>query len=199
MITLFLAVTYHSEFYQVGQVTMDNASNNNTMMEELERELTKRGISFHRDGNRIRYVDSLCCIQIADIMTPFRCFPHVINLAVQAFLVEMKRSPSWPLDHMPDNTTDDMYKYTYALNRDLISTTRNIVSACRASGQRRRSLRKVIQDGNATGYWVNKILPDGEWDKMPEVQLLRDSETRWSSTFLMIRRLLLLYPVRRPL
>lgn len=33
---------------------MDNASNNNTMMEALERELQKLDIPFHRDGNRVR-------------------------------------------------------------------------------------------------------------------------------------------------
>jgi len=40
----------------MGQVTMDNAKNNNTMMTELEAELTKRGIPFDRDGNRLRYI-----------------------------------------------------------------------------------------------------------------------------------------------
>ena len=41
---------------QVGQITMDNASNNNTMMEELEKIFRRRGIPFDRDGNRIRYI-----------------------------------------------------------------------------------------------------------------------------------------------
>lgn len=35
---------------------MDNASNNNTMMEAVERMLRMRGIPFDRDGSRIRYV-----------------------------------------------------------------------------------------------------------------------------------------------
>ena len=35
-------------------ITLDNASNNNTMMEELEYELRKRNILFEREGNQIR-------------------------------------------------------------------------------------------------------------------------------------------------
>jgi len=41
----------------MGQVTMDNAKNNNSMMAELEDELTKHGIPFDRDGNRLRFAD----------------------------------------------------------------------------------------------------------------------------------------------
>lgn len=36
-------------------ITLDNASNNNTMMEELAEELHELGIPFDKDGNRIRY------------------------------------------------------------------------------------------------------------------------------------------------
>jgi hypothetical protein len=43
------------------------------------------------------------------------------------------------------------------------------------------------------GYWSGK-LPDGE-DKLPVLRLLRDCPTRWSSTFKMIDRVLMLYPV----
>ena len=37
-------------------ITLDNASNNNTMMEAIEKSLRQRGIKFDRDGNRIRFV-----------------------------------------------------------------------------------------------------------------------------------------------
>ncbi|KAJ3871964.1 ribonuclease H-like domain-containing protein, partial [Lentinula edodes] len=40
----------------IGQITLDNASNNNTMMSALDLELTKRDIPFDCDGNRVRYV-----------------------------------------------------------------------------------------------------------------------------------------------
>jgi hypothetical protein len=41
---------------QIGQITMDNASNCNTLMEHLEILLRGHNIPFHRDGNRIRSV-----------------------------------------------------------------------------------------------------------------------------------------------
>ncbi|KAM5532394.1 hypothetical protein V8D89_009926, partial [Ganoderma adspersum] len=50
---------------QVGCITLDNASNCETMMEDLARLLEARGISFSRDGNRLR------------------CFPHVVNISVK--------------------------------------------------------------------------------------------------------------------
>lgn len=49
----------------------------------------------------------------------------------------------------------------------------------------------------AVMYLDSPMLPDAlkTGGMLPEVQLLRDCETRWSSTFLMITRVLTLYPV----
>ncbi|KAF8972357.1 ribonuclease H-like domain-containing protein, partial [Flammula alnicola] len=133
---------------QIGAITMDNASNNNTMMAELEKELTRRNIPFEHDGNRIR------------------------NPPTQDEL------ENWD-------------KYLKALEGDLVGRCRNIVASCRSSGQRRHALLKKIDEGNKTGYWKGK-LDDGK-DQIRLVQLLRDCETRWSSTFNMIDRVLELY------
>jgi len=62
-----------------------------------------------------------------------------------------------------------------------------------SSGQHRRHLRKIIEDGNKSGYWKGKLI-NGQ-DKLRPVNLLRDCETRWLSTFLMVDRSLVLYPV----
>jgi hypothetical protein len=51
----------------------------------------------------------------------------------------------------------------------------------------------VIKEGNENGYWRGK-LPDGK-TTLPAVQLLRDCPTRWSSTFKMADRVLMLNPV----
>lgn len=54
---------------------------------------------------------------------------------------------------------------------------------------RRKGLAETIKEGNdSPGGW------NGE--KLRVLQLLKDVETRWSSTFLMIDRMLELYPVR---
>ncbi|KAJ7235800.1 hypothetical protein C8J57DRAFT_1088647, partial [Mycena rebaudengoi] len=74
--------------------------------------------------------------------------------------------------------------YADALAKDPVGNTRHIVAACRGSGQRRADVRQIIEDGNKTALWK----------PIPVVQLLRDCETRWSSTFLMSDRLTELYP-----
>ncbi|KIM42939.1 hypothetical protein M413DRAFT_18544 [Hebeloma cylindrosporum] len=124
--------------HKIGVITMDNASNNNTFMEELEEVLIERGIPFDRDGNRIRWED-----------------------------------------------------YLSALEADLVEKCRSIVGTCRVSGQHRQALLKKIDEGNKSGYWKGKL--DNGKDKIPLVQLLRDYETRWSSTYNMIECLLELY------
>jgi hypothetical protein len=42
--------------FQIGWVTLDNASNNDTLMVTLERELRRRKIPFDRTKQRVRYV-----------------------------------------------------------------------------------------------------------------------------------------------
>lgn len=82
--------------------------------------------------------------------------------------------------------------YLNFLKGDVVGSARKLVTACRASGQRRDELRKTIEDGNAAGGWVvgdDKIL-------LRVVELLKDVDTRWSSIFNMIDRVLELYPVR---
>lgn len=126
---------------------------------------------------------------------------------MQAILAAMKEEPSFPLTLLkPEDIQEKMTKrerelqaYAAALKRDLLAVIRSIVAACRASGQRRQELQSIIQQGNASGtfnehmFWRDK---EGELLKLiPELQLLRDCETRWSSIFLMIERLLILYPV----
>ncbi|KAF8999977.1 hypothetical protein BDQ17DRAFT_1176091, partial [Cyathus striatus] len=63
----------------------------------------------------------------------------------------------------------------------------NLVSVCRASGQRRKQFEDIIIEGNKKGFWNEKL-------SLPVLQLLRDCETRWSSTHQMIHRVLQLYP-----
>ncbi|KAJ8582383.1 hypothetical protein M405DRAFT_921479, partial [Rhizopogon salebrosus TDB-379] len=116
---------------------MDNASNNDTFMVELETELKLRGIPFDHAGNQLQ-------------------------------------------------------SYSDAMANDPVGKCRDIVNACRHSGQCRHRLQADLETGNANGYWRGK-LPDGE-DKIPVLRLLRDCPTRWSSTFKMIDRVLTLYP-----
>jgi hypothetical protein len=136
-----------------------------------------------------------------------RCFPHVINLAVQAVYATLKNESSsdiqYLLGNIPEFTEEELQAmplpngvtikdYRAALGADIIGTARKLVTACRASGQRREDLELTIREGNVAGTWVNS---EGIPLRLPILQLLRDCETRWSSTFLMLDRVLTLLPV----
>ncbi|KAG5649282.1 hypothetical protein H0H81_004855, partial [Sphagnurus paluster] len=62
--------------HKIGCITLDNASNCNSMMVELVKPLAEIGIPFSVDGNRIH------------------CFPHVINLCVKAGIRHLTQVPA---------------------------------------------------------------------------------------------------------
>lgn len=83
-----------------------------------------------------------------------------------------------------NGSNDDIY--THALQSDVVATARQLVNACRASGQRREDFRNVIRKGNKDGIFGVEGLR--------EVTLMKDMDICWSATFLMIDRVLELYP-----
>jgi hypothetical protein len=117
-----------------------------------------------------------------------RCFPHVINIAVQTGLKHLTKVDviTEPGQDITDALLENL-EYLDALKGDVISSARQLVTACRASGQRREDLSRIINDGYTAGHWTKEELRD--------VTLLRDVVTHWSSIFLMVDRLLELYPV----
>ncbi|KAF9545853.1 hypothetical protein CPC08DRAFT_649252 [Agrocybe pediades] len=143
------------------------------MMKDLEILLRAKGIPFEAEGNRIR------------------CFPHVVNIAVKAALKELSASAPdvTEEDEVPAiygcNINDDDYQD--ALDNDVVGKCRSLVTACRASGQRREELQATITEGNRSESFPDK-------KQLRNVQLLRDMDVRWSSTYLMIDRVLELYP-----
>ncbi|KDN41816.1 hypothetical protein RSAG8_07187, partial [Rhizoctonia solani AG-8 WAC10335] len=159
---------------KIGYITLDNASNNNTLMEELANSLQAYGAEFDPEKNRIR------------------CFPHVINLAVQTIIKELANAavmfradgPGLPI-------SEDGEHYLRALESNPIEVCRSSVSACRSSGLRREGLREVIKAGNHAARFR---LPGGAPYVVPLLQLLCDMPVRWSSTYNMLRRYLELYP-----
>ena len=121
-----------------------------------------------------------------------RCFPHCINIATQTVLDELKTNPFDPVIETAKDPSEipHLTRYATALEADPVGKTRDLVTTCRSSGSRRQELRTVIADGNQSGRWLRE-----EGREIREVQLLRDCKTRWSSTFLLIDRALMLYPV----
>jgi hypothetical protein len=120
-------------------------------------------------------------------MAANRCFPHIINIAVQTMVKELKENPSMVVstalrDNMSIEEIKALEDYEAAIRADPPGKSRSIVSTCRSSGQRRAELQEIILDGNKSGLW-----------KLRQVQLLRDVDTRWSSLFGMIGRVIELY------
>ncbi|KAJ7680087.1 hypothetical protein B0H14DRAFT_3101791 [Mycena olivaceomarginata] len=131
------------------------------MMEEIELELTALGIPFNSQGNRIR------------------CFPHVINLAVKAGLKALSDLPFYEPDIVLDNDGNpiphsllDNIEYWEALTLDPVGAARKLVTACHN------------MEGNEAGGWGDPPAI------LRVVGLLKDVETRWSATFLVIDRVL---------
>ncbi|KAA1475213.1 hypothetical protein DENSPDRAFT_909366 [Dentipellis sp. KUC8613] len=128
------------------------------MMEALEVLLSAKGIPFDRVQNR------------------GRCFPHVVNIAVQTALKMLSKSAP-----EPDAMSEDSPPENITLRADPVNKCRTLVANCRKSSQRREDFIATIKEGNDKKQWHTTL---------PVNQLLRDVDTRWSSTFLMIDRVL---------
>ena len=135
----------------------------------------------------------------------------MINLAVQAIYATLKDESvsdvQYLLGNLPDLTEEALRKmslpedvtieeYRAALAADIIGTARKLVTACRVSGQRREDFELTIREGNEAQSWTDS---KGNPLSLPVLQLLRDCETRWSSTFFLLDRMLTLLPVRTSL
>ncbi|KAF7372427.1 HAT family dimerization domain-containing protein [Mycena venus] len=102
-----------------------------------------------------------------------RCFPHIVNLACKAVLgaiTDMDFAASGSADFIPDPTRATTF--LDAIARDPVATIRTTI---RASSLRRQYFSEVL-----------KAL------QQKDLQLLRDVDTRWSSTLIMIDRAILL-------
>ncbi|KAI9058884.1 hypothetical protein FKP32DRAFT_1580955 [Trametes sanguinea] len=141
------------------------------MLRDLEGLLQAKGISFHSKGNRLR------------------CFSHVVNIAVKHGLAALTdTNPSSYMDSEADTgSTPPQAQELPSPHSSDDPRARQLVNACRASGQRCEDFMATITEGNRTEAF-------GQGKSLRAVQLLRDVNTWWSSTFLMIDRLLELYP-----
>ncbi|KAJ7904012.1 hypothetical protein B0H13DRAFT_2025471, partial [Mycena leptocephala] len=106
-----------------------------------------------------------------------RCFPHIVNLACKAVLgaiTDMDFAVPEAGDFVPFDAA--AVNFLDAVERDPIATMRTTVRVIRASSLRRQYFSEIL-----------KAL------QQKDLQLLRDVDTRWSSTLLMIDRAILLH------
>jgi hypothetical protein len=106
---------------QIGHVTCDNASNNDTMMEFFAKYIeTRRRYHFHMNHGGFGRHLLISCPSMFHYLFP-SCLAHVINLATQALIKGYSNSehynPAKPNDHLPD---------TDALIRDEVGLVRAI-------------------------------------------------------------------------
>lgn len=133
----------------------------------------------------------------------YRCFPRVINLAMPAIYATLKNRSNSDVQYLlgirpdlteealqamslPDGVTIEGYRAALAV--DIIGIARKLVTACRVSGQRREDSEQTTREGNEAGSWI------GSKGRPFPLPVLRDCETRWSSTFLLLDRVLMLLP-----
>ncbi|EUC58183.1 HAT family dimerization protein, partial [Rhizoctonia solani AG-3 Rhs1AP] len=166
---------------KLGYITPDNASNNNTAMTELavQVQIQEQFDTFHPEWNRIR------------------CFPHILNLAVQSILKSLRVSAAKYREYMEKHelaVSPATEGYLNAMESDPVEAVRGSIAACRSSGTRREEFEKAVQKGNEDGTFK---LPNGQVIQLPNLQLLRDSPTRWGSTFLMMERYEIMSPAVR--
>ena len=105
-------------------------------------------------------------------------------------LPELTEEALWAMP-LPDSIT--INDYWTALAANIVGTAQKLVTACWASGQRREDFELTIQEGNEAGTWTDL---EGNPFSLPVLQLLRDCETWWSSTFFLLDCILTLLPIR---
>ena len=116
---------------QIGWITLDNASNNDTFFVHLERLLRQRNIKFDIVGQHIRYTSRIFHSHSSLIKSWLpRCFPHIVNLACKAVLgaiTELKYAKDDAVDFAPDPDTPAPATFEEVLKRDPVATTRSLI------------------------------------------------------------------------
>src|SRR5277367_3640065 len=155
--------------FQVGHFTVDNASSNETMMQDLAKILNKRDIPFDAADRKIM------------------CYGHVVDLSSGRVIDKLTNDTE--LDES-DSDADDLDE-VHVRTRSQVVNARSVVRAIRGSGMRRDTFRDVIKNGNANKWFMegSKVVV------LKEIELLRDVRTRWDSVYRMLSRLQELRPV----
>ncbi|EUC61113.1 AC9 transposase, putative [Rhizoctonia solani AG-3 Rhs1AP] len=158
----------------IGCITPNNASSNNTLMEELVKEFQAQGWPFVTKDNHIWFT--------------------IVNLAVQAILKVFPKSAADFRGSMANKgqlIDNEAESYLQALDSNPMEAYCTSIVTCRSSGQRCKAFRKTIIEGNALGWFW---LPSGEKYTISAIEVLRNTPTRWSSTYTMVKWYLNLYP-----
>lgn len=162
---------------------LDNASNNDTFVDGIERRCKKAGVSFKASWARLR------------------CMPHTIHLAAIKLLEGIGAVSSAEGKKAASRSGNYQNAATASLNRDLDddATTqddgepdpsRNILSSV---DKLRKIVRAVRSSPQRKQRWLNLVTLSFQEQKITDrraLMLILDVRTRWSSTHQMMRRAL---------
>ncbi|KAF8690920.1 hypothetical protein AX14_002938 [Amanita brunnescens Koide BX004] len=199
---------------QIGHITLDNAENNTTAMQELQKLLDSHGVKFDHLDNHIGG------------------YPHIINICVshiiasasklsEADFLQQNHSEHFTGDNESSDNEDmfdpeyyirgesevdandilvydtdnaDLQDWISNLKQDPVKRARAAVRILWSSGQRRDEFAWLIHTGNELGWFQD---PENRAIIMQELQVLKDVKTCWDSLYCMLERLHVLRPVVR--
>ena len=142
----------------VFTVTRDNASSNDVMLREFER-LTQPTAT-----TTTRYPTHFTC-NIGDI----RCIAHIINLAAQEMVKQLKVEPS---------DSESAYAYEYG-KAEVIPTSEGVISTL-------TKVRHLIYTFRNRRIFREELQERCKREALPYKQLKFDMPVRWNSTALML-------------
>jgi hypothetical protein len=166
--TLARLVTTTLHEYQISSqllaLTADNASNNQRLRKELERNLRKEGIIWNSDAGTIR------------------CMAHVIQLAVKQFLSVLKSlATNKSVSTHLSATHLSRIQPNYISFSNTLSKIRALSVAVNSSPQQLEAF-KSIQDPD------DRAFRDPKKSSSIRVGLIQDVKTRWGSVYNMLER-----------
>jgi len=197
---------------------MDNASNNDAAMTELEVILAEKNVKFDAREQRIQ------------------CYPHIINICVSHIVKSLGKVDDEVVDdevndggeegsiddtdeedeegYISDTDDEDekddeggetdkaivskyveedtLLNWFKAIKRDPVNIAHKFIRTVRASTQKREQFQMTITLGNQTKAFKDN---DGSIVQVKDLELLRDIKHRWDSLFMMLERMKELQPV----
>ena len=173
---------------------MDNASNNSTFIQEIEKiHWVKYHVTWKADEAQVG------------------CFPHTLNICTQRTVRALESLPLGP----PASNAEDQINDSDGSDsgdgdnsdgdnsdgdgddqrnkKSPIHKLRTLVRGIHASDQCQTAFKEIILAGNTYGWWREDSDVPGEQGATIQItpkQLILDVRTRWSSTYLMLRRAL---------
>jgi len=191
---------------QIGHITLDNAENNATAMQELQVLLNEKGIEFDAKDNRIPcspHIVNICVSHIVSSCTKVNAAnytPGAVGFDFSddedddgVYVAEEEEEESEEEDDIDEGQYADLASWWQSLKRDPLKRARVVVRTVRSSGQRKDDFQKLIRLGNNM-----KSFKDDQDNAitLKELQLLKDVRHRWDSLYVMLTRLEDLRPVR---